>query len=317
MRKAKKLSKSERLEIKILRDRGCGIREIARAMRRSPNTISREVRRNRVNGRYDARKAHHKAYVRKKYSRFQWKKINHNKRLKAFVVEKLREGWNPEEIAGYMKRKKMPWYISKNSIYRWLYATEGSIYCRYLYSKRDHRKKRIPKTKRIMIPNRVGIHDRPLGAENRSRYGHFECDTIVSGKRGNGAVSVLADRKSRYVVLNKLDTLKPSEHASVLKDTISALPVRSITFDNGIENKQHELLGIPTFFCDPYSSWQKGSVENVNKMVRRYLPKGTDLSLISQYTLNQIADTINKKTRVILGFRSSYDIFNSHLLANH
>jgi len=311
MRKAKKLSKSERLEIKILRDRGCGIREIARAMRRSPNTISREVRRNRVNGRYDARKAHHKAYVRKKYSRFQWKKINHNKGLKAFVVEKLREGWNPEEIAGYMKRNKMPWYISKNSIYRWLYSTEGSIYCRYLYSKRDHRKKRIPKTKRIMIPNRVGIHDRPLGANNRSRYGHFECDTIVSGRRGSGAVSVLIDRKSRYVVLNKLNTLKPSEHAEVLRHALNVLPARSVTFDNGIENKQHTSLDIPTFFCDPYSSWQKGSVENVNKMVRRYLPKGTNLSLISQSTLDSIQHSINKKPRAVLGFRSAYDIFTS------
>lgn len=312
MRKAKKLKKEERLEIGILVEKGYSMRSIGRAMGRSPNTISAELRRNRQkrSGAYDAKKANHKAYVRKHYSRFQWKKINENRELKEFIIKKLKEHWNPCEIAGYMKRNNMEWYISKNSIYRWLYSTQGSPYCQYLYSKRYTRKKRVKKTQRVMIPNRVGIAERPLGATNRSRYGHFECDTIVSGKRGSGAVSVLIDRKSRYVVLNKLDTLKPSEHADVLKQSLKTLAASSVTFDNGIENKQHELLCIPTFFCDSYSSWQKGSVENVNKMIRRYLPKGTNLSLIPQATLDAIASTINKKPRALLGFRSAYDIFN-------
>jgi IS30 family transposase len=154
------------------------------------------------------------------------------------------------------------------------------------------------------------------GATHRSRYGHFECDTIVSGKNGSGAISVLIDRKSRYVVLNKLDSLKPSEHAEVLKPVLKTLNASSVTFDNGIENKHHESVGVPTFFCDPYSSWQKGSVENVNKMVRRYIPKGTDISTVSQDFLDWIQETINTKPRAVLGFRSSYDIVSSYLKGN-
>lgn len=309
MKKAKKITKEERLEIGILRKKGYSMRSIGQAMGRSPNTISQELRRNQVEGAYDPKKANHKAYVRKKYSRFQWKKINKNKELKEFIIAKLKEHWNPAEIAGYMKRHHMRWYVSKNSIYRWLYSTHGSRYCQYLYSKRYTKKKRKKKTKRVMIPSRVSITQRPKGATNRSRYGHWEVDTMVSGKGGTGAISVLVERKSRYVVLNKLETLKPSEHLAVLRKEVYRLSIKSITFDNGIENRDHEQLDIPTFFCDPYSSWQKGSVENVNKMVRRYIPKGTDISSLSQSFLDSISSILNKKPRVILGFRSSCDIF--------
>jgi IS30 family transposase len=159
-----------------------------------------------------------------------------------------------------------------------------------------------------MIPNRVGIRERFVGAANRSRYGHFEADTIVSGKRGSGAVSVLVERKSRVVSLGRLSSLKPDEHVGVLGDMLRDKNVLSVTFDNGIENRYHERLGVPTFFCDPYSSWQKGSVENANKMIRRYIPKGTDLSQVSQKTLDAIADLVNKKPRAVLGFRSAYEV---------
>lgn len=302
------MSKSERLEISILRSKKYSMREIARATDRSPNTISAELRRNRVCGTYNPQRAHHKAYVRKKYARFQWKKLNQDKELKGFIVSCLKRHWSPSEIAGHMKREKLSFYVSKNSIYRWLYSTQGSRYCRYLYSKRYTKKKRVKKTERVMIPNRAGIQERMAGANNRSRYGHFECDTIVSGKHGSGAVSVLIDRKSRYVILNKLSTLAPSEHARVLTTTLGELSVRSVTFDNGIENRGHQELGIPTFFCDPYSSWQKGSVENVNKMVRRYIPKGSDISKVSEEKIKEIESIINKKPRKILGYRSAYDV---------
>ena len=307
MRKAKKLRKSERLEIKILRGKGYSIRAIAKVMDRNPSSISRELRRNRVKGVYDPQKANHKAYVRKKYSRFQWKKINENKEIEEYIIRKLKEHWNPREISAVMKREES-FSVSKSAIYEWLYSNRGQKHCKHLYSRRYRKKKRITKTERVMIPRRVGIEHRSRGATNRSRFGHFECDTIVSGKRGSGAISVLIDRKSRFVLLNKLETLKPSEHASVLKQTVETLPVRSITFDNGIENKHHEQLGVSTFFCDPYSSWQKGSVENVNKMIRRYIPKGTNLSSVSQSQLDQIQDTINKKPRAILGFCSAHDM---------
>ncbi|MCI0619863.1 IS30 family transposase [Candidatus Wolfebacteria bacterium] len=222
-------------------------------------------------------------------------------------MEKLKMHWNPREIAARMERD-IGVSVSKNSIYRWLRSSRGQPYCHFLYSGRYRVKRRRPKIGRVMIPNRTSIAGRPLGATNRSRYGHLACDTVVSGRQGSGAVSVLVERKSRVVAIRKLTSLKPEEHVGVLKQTLQTFEARSVTFDNGIENRYHERLGIPTFFCDPYSSWQKGSVENVNKMIRRYLPKGTDLSAISQEMLDRIADIINNKPRTVLGFRSAYEV---------
>ena len=310
MRKRKKLNKEERLELAILKKKGYSVRSIASVMNRSPSTISRELRRNvfHKEKKYDPHRANHKAYVRKKYSRFEWKKINKDKELKEFIISCLKCHWNPDEIAGYMKKNRTPFYASKTAIYDWLYSTGGSPYCNHLYSKRYVKKKRKPKTKRTMIPNRVGIERRMAGASNRTRCGHLEADTVVSGKCGKGALLVATDRKSRYVHIERLSGMKPKETSEKMQKIMAKQRVSSITFDNGIENKDHEDLGIPTFFCDPYSSWQKGSVENANKMIRRYIPKGSDISKVSEERVKEIQDIINKKPRKILGYRSAYDV---------
>lgn len=308
MKQAKKLSRVERLEISILRDKGHSLRSIAIVMGRSPNTISAEVKRNAVCGTYDPRKAHHKAYVRKKYSRFQWKKVNRNEELRTFITAKLTDHWSPDAIAGYMKRKSFSSRVSKNTIYRWLYSTHGVPYCRYLATKRYRRKKRLTKTARVMIPNRIPLSQRPKGADNRSRYGHWEADTVVSGKRGKGAVCVMIERKSRYVDTRLLGSMRPSETVSVLRDMSDNKKTLSITFDNGIENKYHEQIGVPTFFCDPYASWQKGSVEHANKMLRRYFPKGTDFSHVTDEELARVVARINNTPRKILGYRSPREV---------
>jgi IS30 family transposase len=207
-----------------------------------------------------------------------------------------------------MKREKLPFYAAKTAIYEWLYSTQGTPYCQYLYSRRYTRKRRMKKKERVMIPNRVGIERRFRGADNRTCYGHLEADTIVSGKQGSGALLVTTERKSRYVSISKLSSLKPQETAALLKAVTRSQKVKSITFDNGIENKDHGKIGVPTFFCAPYSSWQKGSVENVNKMIRRYIPKGSDISKVSKAYIQQVADIINKKPRKVLGYKSSYDV---------
>lgn len=305
MRKREKLTKTERSEIMILYEKGYSMRKIARALERSPNTISYEIKKNSVSGEYQARKANSKARVRKRMSKFQWKKINQCDELKNYVIDKLEQGLNPDEISGRMKNEKKSFYVSKTAIYDWLRTSRGNQYCKHLYSKRYRKKKRTKKTKRVMIPDRIGITERSLGAKNRSRYGHWEEDTIVSGKQGSGALAVMIERKSRYVVIRKLNTLRPSEHVSVLQQCTSPLKVLSMTFDNGIENKQHAELGIPTYFCDPYSSWQKGSVENVNKMIRQYIPKGSDISQYSDQYIQWIQNRINEKPRKILGYRSA------------
>jgi IS30 family transposase len=310
MKKRGKLTKEERIELSILREKEYSLRSIAKAMNRSPSTISRELTRNKQKktGGYNPRKAHHKAYVKKKYSRFEWKKINENKELREFIILCLKKHWNPDEIAGYMKANKIPFYASKTAIYDWLYSSRGVRYCKYLYSKRYTKQRRRKKTKRVMIPSRIGIEKRMKSVNTRSHYGHLEADTIVSGKRGRGALLVTVGRKSRYVSIGKLSSLKPKETAEVLRSIMQNQLVKSITFDNGIENRDHERLGIPTFFCNPYSSWQKGSVENANKMIRRYIPKGTDISQVSLSFIKKVEDVINKKPRRVLGYRSAYDV---------
>jgi transposase, IS30 family len=310
MKKAKKLCGAERIEISILQAKGYGIRSIARAMNRSPNTISVELIRNPTNGIYNPKKADIKAHTRRHYAKYQRKKIEDIPALLSYVIERLTEGWNPDEISGRMKKEKKPFYASKTTIYEWIRSPYGQKYCIYLYSRRYYAKKQHRKKKREMIPDRIGIQQRCRGATDRSRYGHTEADTIVSGKqeRSTAAVSVLLERKSRYIDAHVLSSLKPAEHIYALQNMTHQKTVKSITFDNGIENKYHNALSVLTFFCDPYSSWQKGGVENANKMIRRYLPKGTNLKTVSQEKLTWIVDRINNKPRKILGYRTAREV---------
>lgn len=297
------------MEIAILLDKDYSFREIACVLNRSPNTVSYEVKSNSTNGEYDPIKANAKARLRKRMSKLQWMKIEENKELKRYIIVGLENHWNPDEISGRMRKEKQPFYASKTAIYEWLRSNRGQYYCQYLYSKRYRRKPREPnKTTRVMIPERVSIDKRFLGAGNRTRYGHWEKDTVVSRKGDRSSLAVAQERKSRLIVAQKTETMSPVEHLKTTKIMLSGLTVKSISFDNGIENKNHQELGLPTFFCDPYSSWQKGGVENGNKMIRRYLPKRTALSEVSQNQIDHIVSIINNKPRKILGYRTALEV---------
>jgi transposase, IS30 family len=303
--KWKNINETERDEIFILRDKGYSMRSIAKSLNRSPNTISYELKHNKTTGTYDSHKAHAKSRLRKRMRKLQWKKIDQNRGLRQYVIDGLKNGWNPDEIAGRMEREKKPYYASKNSIYRWLRSSRGERYCKFLYSKRRYVKKRKEKTKRILIPNRISIHKRFKGAMNRTRYGHWEADTVVGKKNTPGGVKTAIERKTRVFQARIVKSMKPREHARALKEILSSFKVMSITFDNGIENRDHGSSEVPTFFCDPYSSWQKGSDENANKIFRRYFPKGTDFSKVSQEEVDRVIDLINEKPRKILDYRSA------------
>lgn len=295
----------------ILLEKKYSLRAIARSMGRSPNTISYEIKENSVKNTYKPKEAHAKARLRKRMRKLQWSKIEESTELKKFVISKLKKHWNPDEIAGYMKKNPgvYPERVSKTAIYEWLRTSRGERYCKLLYSKRKRVKKRKSKSKRVMIQNRVSIHTRSAGINNRTRFGHWEGDTVVS-KRGSSkvAVSTMIERKSRLFCARKVGSLKPSVCARAQRKMLSGKKALSMTYDNGIENKHHEKLGIPTFFCDPYSSWQRGGDENGNKMLRRYFPKGTDFSLVSQKQIDKAVLLINKKPRKVLGYRSSLEV---------
>jgi IS30 family transposase len=318
MKKAQKFTCSERSELHILHGRGYSARAIARALGRSPNTIAAELKRgSSKDGLYEATKANHKAYVRRKYAKYQGKKIQEDRTLQNYIVAGLASGWNPDEISGAMRRTNQPFYASKTAIYEWLHSAWGQQYCVLLASKRYRPKKRKPKTTaRVMIPGRISVGLRPKGATSRTRYGHWEGDTVVSGKR-TGAKTVLAvvvERRTRLVRAKLVPNLSPTGFARATTDLLGHTKALSLTLDNGIENKQHKDIRdaagvpIPAFFCDPYSSWQKGTVENANKMLRRYLPKGCDLGQFDQAFVDAVCDRLNKKPRKILGYKSALQL---------
>lgn len=313
MQKREKIKKAERLEIALLRMRGYGVREIGRVLGRSPSSISEEISRNRTRLGYDPHRANAKARIRRMDAKFQGMKIENDLGLRAYVIAKLEAHWNPDEIAGAMRRERTAFYASKTAIYDWLRSVYGQRYCPLLYSERYRRKKRTPRPSRVMIPNRVSIHERYGGAAHKTRYGHWEGDTLVSGKNTGSvaAISVMYERKARLVLARRIEDLKPGSHTAALAHMLADKKALSLTQDNGIENREHQQLGISTFFCDPYSSWQKGGVENANKMIRRYIAKGIDLAAVSQEYLDQIVSTINRKPRRSLGYRTALEVATS------
>lgn len=315
MQKKKKyvgLSSAERSEIEILKNKDYSIRKIAEVLGRSPNTISREIRVNTVAGEYVARKAKQKSRLARKSRRYQWHKIEHSPQLWKFVTGKLKVHWSPNEIAGYLRvHPELGYSISNRQLYAWLYSSRGQPYCQYLYSERYHPKKRTKKTERVMIPGRTSLTERPLAAEDRIQAGHYEYDSVVSSKRSRStfALAVLVERTTRLVSVQVVPNLRPEPFARAILAQLAERSVRSFTTDNGIENKQHQLItestGATVYFTDPYSSWQKGSVENANKMLRRYFPKGTNFSTVTQQQVDRAVTRINQKPRMILGYKSA------------
>lgn len=309
MKKREKLKSAERLEISILLGKGYSFREIANALGRSPNTISYEIKNNSVNGIYDPIKANNKARLKLRQRRLQWRKVEENIELKQYVIKRLQKHWNPDEISGRMERERKPFYVSKTAIYEWLRSNRGQYWCRYLYSKRCYKKKRKKnKTARVMIPERIGLDKRFLGADNRTRYGHWEIDALVSGKKGRGALAVMSERKSRLLTATKVWSLSSKIYIAAVRKVSLDLNVKSATFDNGKENRNHKELNIPTFFCEPYSSWQKPSVENANKMIRGFIPKGTNISKVPDWYINHVVSIINNKPRKILHYQTALEV---------
>jgi transposase, IS30 family len=311
MRKATKLTLVERLNIKILLDKGYSMRVIAKATNRSPNTVSYEIK---VNGGilgYNPNNANQYAKTRKKDTKQNWSKIQNNDKLREYIISGLENHYNPDEISGRMRLEKQSFYASKTAIYDWLHSVYGAQYCKHLYSGRYRKKTHAKKTERIMIQARIGIEYRGLGANNRSRYGHFENDTIVSRKGCSGGLSVALERKSRFVVATKVSSMSTIEHMQVIQRHQELYKTLSHTMDNGIENKHWKVLRVPTYFCDPYSSWQKGSVENANKMLRRYFPKRTNFREVSQKQVDIAVNIINNKPRKILNYKTALEVAES------
>lgn len=312
------IQESERLEIAILLDKKYSIRNIAKTLGRSPNSVSSEIKENSVNGAYDPRKAQHKAYVKRKYSKYQGMKVVGNVGLEKYIAEKIKNDWSPEIIAGRIKEEdKHIKYSGKGAIYKYIYSVYGRRLEPYLYQNAVHKKSGPKRKTGVALTDRVFIDMRPKYIENKRSFGDWEGDFIVSGKDGKGALLVLYERKSKYVLLKRLlcrDTRTVNN--AIQEITGGMVYLNSLTLDNDISFRKHqdlsELLGAPIYFCHPYHSWEKGGVENMNKLIRRYIPKRTDISKLGDLFIKEIQDKFNHRPRKCLNFKTPYEVMEKN-----
>lgn len=307
----------ERQLIELWLVNGHSIRDIARQLSRSPSSISDEIKRNGEGAAYHALSAQTKSELR--ISRSRSKNALKQDWIIGHVMRKLRYGWSPEQIAGRLKRKHGKTIICHETIYRYIYAYPEKQLNQYLV--RNHkRRKRKPSNwlPRRGIRGRVSIHDRPEEINTREDFGHWELDT-VEGKGHSGGIITALERKTRYYDAQKIPTIDSEHGIWAQKKLLNKHPrkaTKSATFDNGKENYNHQQLknmGISTYFCDAYASWQKGSNENHNGILRRYIPKKTDFTSFTQTELDAIIQEINNRPRKCLNWETPKEAFHREL----
>jgi len=230
------------------------------------------------------------------------------------VVVLLTRGWSPERIAGYLARTEGQKVVSYETLYQFVYGEIGKRDRMYEYlprGKKRRTKRRGRKSQCSRLEGRVFIESRPREANERTGIGHWETDTMLC-KRREG-VNVIADRLSRKVIITKLAGKGADATTSAVIRRLEHEAVASITADNGPENAGHraiaKTLKTSVFFCHPYHSWEKGTVENRNGVIRRYLPRDTDLAEWSQEELDEIAEDINTTPMKCLGYRTPNEVY--------
>ncbi|MGW5746597.1 IS30 family transposase [Amycolatopsis sp. NPDC003861] len=312
------LSVEERIVIADLRREGRSLRSIAAELGRAVSTISREVRRNAHPGSGDYRP--HAAQDRADARRPRPKtgKLAANPQLRALVQDMLNEKFSPEQISNRLRRDhpdRPELHVTHETIYQALYVQgRGELRRELTRALRTGRTMRKPRRSaeqrrpRFTAPM-IMISDRPAEVDDRAVPGRWEGDLIISGDQ-QSAIGTLVERTTRYVLLVHLGRSRTAEHVrDALITTIQTLPdhlTRSLTWDQGSEmGRHHEFsitTGIPVYFCDPHSPWQRGSNENTNGLLRQYFPKGSDLSVHSPEDLTTVAAQLNRRPRKTLGW---------------
>lgn len=299
------------------------LREIGKVMRRSHTIISRELNRNGDGDREKYRADVAQRLFEKRRHKQHKGKLDKYPELKKLVVGGLKEEWSPDVIAGKLKTSGEKQTISHESIYHYIYNKDGRFEGLYQYlrqgkSKRQKRGSR--KNGNLRIPERKSIHERPNYIDERKRYGDWESDSVIFSKQKT-VLSVQSERKSKLIRMHKAANKTAEETANALVRTIESLPnelFKTITFDNGTENVKHTEIkkkyGIETYFCDPFASWQKGGVENANKLIRQYLPRKTDLSQLTDLDIYNIQEKLNNRPRKCLNYLTPNEVINKVVL---
>jgi len=312
------LSFQDRITIEIQLKRWVKQKEIAKILERDPGTISREIDRNSIQKRkskkkqYFAKEAHINAYQSRRRSQIQSMKINLNSELKKFIIEQFQNEEiipSPKIIAELWNQKQQEKKnkISHTSIYKWLETGDGNKYKQFLAHSFKWYKRKKWEYKKSNILHRIPIEKRPEKINNRTEIWHFEADLIVSKKGFKWALLTLIDRKTRLPRIFKLKDKSSENIMELIKSGQTEIGIKSVTFDNGMEFAKHYILqknGIDTYFCNPYSSREKWSIENLNKIIRRFFPKWTIFDDISEEKIKSICDKLANTPREILEYLS-------------
>jgi IS30 family transposase len=320
-RKYTQLTIEERDRIAVLRAQDKKSSEIAKILGRNKSTICRELTRNKSStyNVYLSHRAHERA-VKRKTKAAQRPRLK-NTVIMNYVITKLRLGWTPEQIAGRIPQELPGQTISHEAIYQFIYDKEtlSNIDLRS-YLPRRHRK-RLPrghsrKHRKLHIPQRISIKERPVHISERLEFGHWEVDTVIS-RQSASSLAVALERLSRRLHIAKLPAKSARNLRISLNRRLGSHPThlrKSITYDNGSENVEHGLvnktLGTQSYFCEPYRSWEKGSVEHAISLIRRFLPKKTNFAIITKEQVKQIEKLLNNRPRKCLGYKTPNEIFN-------
>lgn len=321
--KNKHLSAEERDKITVLHAQGLSLRKIANAIGRNPSTISRELNRKEAiffRGKYIGSQTHRN--VRNLWVQRHLRKKIDNKKLRKYIEQCLKLGFSPETIAGRL-REKYDVKIHHETIYRYIYKDRTDL-AQYLLRRKFGRKSRLKarwfKAMKPKIPNRTDIDYREEIANLRLEFGHFEVDSVESGRqRGekrNSCLTVIVDRATRKTIIKRTASKTSRETALTIINSLkkySKKRRKSLTYDNGMEfcghEKINEELGTKSYFCKPYHSWEKGTVENINGLIRRFFPKGTNFDKIEYRRIKYVEDWINNRPMKVLNFKTPNERF--------
>lgn len=307
------LNLPRRYMLHALRMQGLSNAEIARQMGCHRSTIGRELKRNKRRGRYIPDEAQMMANARRVQSRRKWHFQDWQLQM---AIALIRRFWSPEQVSGWLKRHRVL-NISHQTLYRYIWYDQAYGGLLYLCLRQAGKKRRKgygrPDSRGVMGGKRH-ITQRPLSADNRSRFGHYELDTVI-GSNDQHCIVTLVDRRSKYVHIGKLRCRKTDEANRRIVKLIErdTKPFRTITADNGTEFHQYETVekrtGVPFYFCTPYHSWERGLSENTNGLIRQFLPKRQSMKDVSQRDCDRIAHLLNTRPRKGLGYKTPEEAY--------
>lgn len=317
MRSYRHLTQEERYKIEAYKQAGYKQYEIAREVGVDPSTVSRELSRNssKLYHVYHAKSADQTAVLRRRYaSRASNKKMEPE--LIVIIEDKLRLEWSPEQVAAWIS-EHTAFSVSHERIYQhvWQDKVKGGTLHRHLRHHGKRRKKYASQAQRGALTNRVSIEERPTIVDRKVRIGDLEADTII-GKHQKGAIATIVDRKSMYLFISNPTTKKAKDIEDIMTSILLPHKERfhTLTTDNGLEFANHQAianaLGIDYYFCHPYASWERGLNENINGLIRQYIPKGSSFDTITEAQIEMIAYKLNHRPRKSLNWATPYEVFH-------